>query len=685
MIRCLNCMKTYEDGFDICPHCGFIKGTVPEEAFHLYPGMILAERYVMGTVLGFGGFGITYRAWDTKLEKMVAIKEYYPNGIVNRIPGEKEVIIFSGNREKEFQNGKKRFLDEARNMARFNTHPNIVHVFDFFEENHTAYIVMEFLDGISFKKYIKDRNGQVSVDEAVKVTMSVLDALKAIHKAKIVHRDISPDNIFICQGGTIKLIDFGAARFSSGEEEKTLSIVLKPGYAPPEQYRSRSRQGPWTDIYAVGGVLYRALTGHMPDESVNRKVKDELKEPKDLRPEIPDYLNVAIMRAMAVDQELRFKSVEEFETALQDKQKILGVSEELERRKRRRIGRSVLLAACILLIGIGCFGLFQKKNEQAMLKPVRLSVWLIEDEGKATTFGEMTEEFREKNGQVTLDITFIPKAEYEERLKQALKEVEGPDLFESNILDSSFLENLEVLDTVLSQEEKAEYLFLSSDAYFPDRKRIPLSFQIPVLYENQVLTVGTKGTPLTAREMDELPNSEFAVNPVEYKNYAESMSDPELSILKGQDYIKKMNKNSRDAIMDESYRAFVDKKAAYYFSNTSDYRRIKEDMAGIYTMVFPGNESVTGSFSDVMSVNAQSSADEKKAAERLLYYLLSERAQDALSVRGKRGLPVNRKTYQTYLELNKEFSVTQEEAEEYRFDPEGCREDQEMYFEQLMK
>ena len=129
MVQCQICGKPFDEAFGVCPHCGFIPGSKPKEAYHLHPGIVLRNRYTIGNTVGFGGFGITYRAWDRTLDKMVAIKEFYPNGIVNRVPGEKEVIIYSGNRANEFQNGKIRFLSEARNMARFNTHPNIVNVY----------------------------------------------------------------------------------------------------------------------------------------------------------------------------------------------------------------------------------------------------------------------------------------------------------------------------------------------------------------------------------------------------------------------------------------------------------------------------------------------------------------------------------------------------------------------------
>ena len=376
-MRCLKCMKEFDEKYGVCPHCGQVPGQEKNEPYELPPGSVLKGRYLVGIAVGVGGFGITYRAWDRTLEKMIAIKEYYPsaNGIVNRVPGQRQVIIYSGQREIEFRNGKERFLLEARNMAKFNTHPNIVHVFDFFEENGTAYIVMEFLDGISYKQFILANGGTVNQDIALEVTLAVLDALREIHKNGIIHRDISPDNIFICQGGVVKLIDFGAARFSTGEEEKTLSVILKPGYAPPEQYRKRSRQGPWTDIYAVGAMFYRALTGVMPEESVNRLVQDNVIPPSQLNPNISENLSNCIMRAMALNQELRFRNVDQFREAIQTKNKVRDVKEEL---KRRRTLRTAVIAAIFLfLAGSGgiCYGIFQSKRSQATLASVSLTVW----------------------------------------------------------------------------------------------------------------------------------------------------------------------------------------------------------------------------------------------------------------------------------------------------------------------
>ena len=195
--RCFNCMELFDEGERICPHCGFQRSTSPKEAYHLYPGMVLKKRYLMGTVVGFGGFGILYRAWDAKLKTMVAIKEFYPAGMVNRVPGQKEVILSTGRGRESYQDLLCRFLDEARNTAKFNQSEEIVHVFDFFEENGTAYMVMEYLRGNSFKDEIRKSHGKVSWKRALEVIFPVIEALKQIHKEGIIHRDISPDNIFI--------------------------------------------------------------------------------------------------------------------------------------------------------------------------------------------------------------------------------------------------------------------------------------------------------------------------------------------------------------------------------------------------------------------------------------------------------------------------------------------------------
>ena len=697
MIRCLNCMKTFNEQFGVCPHCGFQPGTPPKEAYHLYPGTVLNGHYIIGTTVGFGGFGITYRAWDRVLEKMVAIKEFYPNGIVNRVPGEKEVIIYSGNRADEFLNGKIRFLAEARNMARFNTHPNIVNVYEFFEENNTAYIAMEFLEGMSYKQYIAQRNGRVDCQTAVNVVLSVTDALREIHKVKIIHRDISPDNIFMVpvdQQATnykVKLIDFGAARFSSGEEEKTLSIILKPGYAPPEQYRSRSKQGPWTDIYAVGAVLYRSVTGRMPEESVNRVVEDHLPPPNALVPEIPQYLSDTIMRAMALSQELRFQNVDQFQAALRNETKVRDVAAELKRRKRIRIISVAAMAAVICGGGVGCWGFYQLK--QRALYDVAATVSLLmpdvngekEEEVKdagamAAKDGEARQIELEDSSQMLERMlkeyeTNFQKVEwqgevcgqsqeYEAFLEEALSQGDGPFVFETSAVrpgDGKIWDQLGSLDTCYRMLDEKQYYFMGTKEfkeYFgKDKKQLPVSFSAPVLYVN------THMVPA-----QELPEDFTSLDQLEFEG--------KLSVCVGakdREMYREAFGAGKDPAFGEAdpgekgYEPFLKRETVYYLGSTDDYEAVRAGLGGIYKMVvldkLQKDGAVKGRFTHLWSINASLKGDDKKASDSLVYYLAGESAQDVFNLQSGNGLPLNKAMMDTYVQGNDEFQEIAEGLE----------------------
>ncbi len=274
-------------------------------------GVILRGRYVIDSVIGSGGFGVTYKAWDNVLNCAVAIKEYFPKSFVSRTPGDVSVSVFTDMNTVEFDHGMKRFLKEAQDLAKFNNRPGIVSVYDFFEANNTAYMVMEFLDGCTLKDYLKANGEKVNIDTGLYIIDSLLSVLADVHKAGIIHRDISPDNIFICTDSSVKLLDFGAAKQTMDIYNQTVSIVLKHGYAPPEQYFSKGEFGPWTDIYALGATMYRMFTGLMPTESVERMANDNMPAPNVVNPEIPQYLSNVIKKAMAVKVENRYRSVED--------------------------------------------------------------------------------------------------------------------------------------------------------------------------------------------------------------------------------------------------------------------------------------------------------------------------------------------------------------------------------------
>lgn len=282
----------------------------------LKPGVILKERYKIEEVIGAGGFGITYRAWDPLLQSYVAIKEYYPSGIATRSADSSKVCVPVGQEQREYHRGRIRFLKEAQDVARFQSEPNIVSIYDYLEENDTAYMVMEYLHGCTLKQYIREHGGRLDTDHILHICLSVLDALAVVHKAGMIHRDISPENIFICEDLTVKLIDFGAAKQVYLDGEQTMSVVLKPGYAPPEQYAKKDKQGSWTDIYALGATLYFAATGEKPEESFGRVLEDTIKPVCEVNPEIPRAMSQVIMRAMSVKIEDRYQTVEAMREAL---------------------------------------------------------------------------------------------------------------------------------------------------------------------------------------------------------------------------------------------------------------------------------------------------------------------------------------------------------------------------------
>ena len=284
----------------------------------LKPGVILKERYKIEEVIGAGGFGITYRAWDPLLQSYVAIKEYYPSGLATRSADSSKVCVPVGREQREYHRGRIRFLKEAQDLARFQSEPNIVSIYDYLEENDTAYMVMEYLYGCTLKQYIREHGGRLSTDYILHICLSVLDALAVVHASDMIHRDISPENIFICEDMTVKLIDFGAAKQVYLDGEQTMSVVLKPGYAPPEQYAKKDKQGPWTDIYALGATLYFAATGEKPEESFGRALEDTIKPVCVVNLEIPMYLSKVIMQAMSVKIENRYPTVEAMREALLD-------------------------------------------------------------------------------------------------------------------------------------------------------------------------------------------------------------------------------------------------------------------------------------------------------------------------------------------------------------------------------
>ena len=309
---CPYCMTPVGDD-GVCPNCGLTSGTYTPLPHHIPPGTVLMGRYLVGRVLGEGGFGITYIGCDLRLELKVAIKEYFPTNWVARHSDVSLAVSNYAGAASSYEKGKSRFLYEARTMAKMDKQPEIVSVRDFFELNNTAYIVMEYVDGTTFKELVAQRGGRIPAGELLHLIEPLFSALSAVHAAGLIHRDISPDNLML-ERGSVRLLDFGCARESTQGDE-TMTITLKHGYAPIEQYQHRG-QGPWTDVYGLSATIYYCLTGKTPPQALDRLMDDEIIMPRRLGVDLTEKQEKALLRGMGIKQHQRFRSVEELHTAL---------------------------------------------------------------------------------------------------------------------------------------------------------------------------------------------------------------------------------------------------------------------------------------------------------------------------------------------------------------------------------
>ena len=668
--RCLNCFNLFDivysdkEESEVCPYCGYCEGTPPKELYHLYPGVgLYNNRYVIGTCIGFGGFGITYKAWDNVLETVVAVKEYYPTGLVQRVPGKPQVIIYTGESKEEYMQGLERFLDEAKNMAKFVDNPNIVHVDAFFEENNTAYLVMEYLPGMTLKSYLKSKGGRIGCEEVIPIADAVITALKEIHAGGIIHRDISPDNIMLCNDGRIKLLDFGAARFSDADQERTRSIILKPGFAPPEQYQAKSKQGPWTDIYALCATVYRAITGVLPDESVNRVIEDTVQSPIQIYSDIPERISNTVMKGMSIYPEIRFSNVDELKKALDGEKKVMEPKKEL---RVRRMKRTITVGIALLVVvsmSLYVYNMYKNKKADVVMNAADISIWIAVDDqmnedGAKAMMDSGIEAFTSSQEKVNVNYKFIPEDQYGSELLKAYENGEMPTIFQAQYATKEIMEDAASVDKVYEYMEKSGsddcYLLENYKNSIEESKKIPLSFEAPVVYVKRSSEV---------KNIDNLTISDY--------KQIESMSDDSFYISESAEdmLLSSLNSNENSQNIDdkrkkewkklggsEIYKQFLsDDKLLYYFGSTEDYKFVNDSWAGRYKIV----KIESGTTSD----------DESRAASLLISYMLKQGAQEALflgtsysdngvdKLQKIEGLPVNKSALKSYTDTNTELQI----------------------------
>lgn len=635
---CFSCFKQYGEEYEVCPFCGTIRDTRPDEPIHLVPGTMLAGRYYLGKSLGSGGFGIIYRAWDSKLDTIVAVKEFFVSRLMTRAVGQKEVIV-NRNLDLEFQYRKKRFLAEARTMARFGTHRNIPNVFEFFEENGTAYIVMELLEGETLKEMIQKNNGKIDKDFAIMITHEVGNALISLHECGIIHKDVAPDNVYICSGTEIKikLLDLGAAKLADSTDE-IVDIILKKGYSPVEQYDNTKNIGPWTDIYALGATLYAMLTGIRPDESTDRKIEDNVLYPREIEPSISENLSNAVMKAMALEKHMRFSSVAEFIRAIDGERKVIPVHKEKKRRFRRRL--LGIVAACIVLgvIIAGALHYYREKRSVQVLDDAELTVWVCAESGSSeeTAIQEVVNDFHNTFPNVDIEVTCIPEQDYNERLKEASENGNLPSLFESTGISSEVLKNATDVSAVLESDQAKDCLFIDQyDSYYQDRKKIPLGIEVPVAY---VITNGHTFVDYSADTFTDI--SDFGQG---------------IAIAYDEDYPDLINNNfrSENSVSKSLFLDNEENDCAVLVSSSMALNDVRSTLTNYEkNYVYYASDEVNADFTYEWSLG-NGGDSELEAAVRLLSWMLGNKYQNILMIsRCSDGqIPVNEECFNQKTEI----------------------------------
>ena len=333
MYICANCITQLNTDAPICPHCGYRKNDPGLKPWFLKPGTVLQGRYLVGRSLGAGGYGITYLGYDFRLQRRAAIKEYYPSNLVKRRIRDQVVVPVSTQAEAYYRPGLDSFIEEARKLAEFEKVSQIVNVYDAVTEFGTGYIIMEYIVGKTLSEYLK-QGRRYGFEDAKYLICEVLRGLIPIHAAGIIHRDIAPDNIMLTDDDQVRVIDFGASTQMIVGRNASYDVILKPGYAPEEQYRMDGDQGPWTDVYAVGAPFYRLLTGTKLPPSTQRAKGTGVMWPSQMGIDIPDQAEQVLIHSLAVRSDERIRSAEDFlaqldrsfeQTSLSAAQKILVV------------------------------------------------------------------------------------------------------------------------------------------------------------------------------------------------------------------------------------------------------------------------------------------------------------------------------------------------------------------------
>ncbi len=649
---CGNCFKEFDEELGVCPYCGqIVKET---ESYFLKPGTILDSHYIIGNVIGHGGFGITYKAYDKTLDLVVAIKENFPQDFVAREPDSSQVYLYNTHVINEYQHVTQNFLNEARSVAMLKESKNIVRVLNYFEENNTAYMVMEYLKGVTLNQVLKtysDEHKLFPIDTALQIASAICDALSVVHAGGIIHRDVKPGNIFLCEDETIKLIDFGASRISNEDEALNRTKVLTLAYAPPEQHSQRSKQAAYTDIYALGAVLYQMLTGRKLSSALDRLEHEDTVDPHTIRGEISERLSNVVMRAIALKPELRFKSAEEFKQALMTDKQVRSVEAEIHMRALKRMVISIVVV-CLLVLSIYGGFVFYKNQAKVFTvykTSINVAVPIPSGETKKDYQKEferyMLKDFKKEYKQVKVHMSYVAKKDYHDYLVKALASKNAPDLFDSSCLSKKDMDQCGELSYTESVTKKSySYYFLSKvmgDSY---TKRMPTLFTMPVIYENFESDVGNASTISSLKQLKNqylIDRSDLATYELAFNSDAKvtDLNQYKNTFIKTVSPLYQKYSYTKDEDTNISKQFKNDESDLHYYLTDSDHI---DSISAQYHFCRINSDHLYGKFTHFYSISKNSSDNQKRASSRLMLSFLGATPQNYLSVIKSEGLPLNK-------------------------------------------
>lgn len=531
-------------------------------------------------------------------------------------------------------------------MIQFQSVPNVVQVREYFEENGTAYIVMEYLRGHTLKTEIE--RAPLTWERAVTIGAVICGALTALHRKGIVHRDVSPDNIFLCDDGRIKLIDFGAARVSM--QQTPLTVVFKDCFTPPEQYSRSAHQGPQTDIYALGATLYTAMLGKKPESALNRWPTDHLKAPHTLKPEIPEPVSNAVMQALALEPELRFSSAEEFSRALLQYQQTKSL-EKTRKEKQRRKWISLLSVFLVLAIVGGTVGyLWISRTAQETLPDAAIDVWFTADplrasgQNKIAALNAAASAFQTLYPNVELRLQSIAPDQYEQRLKQAQQDGSLPVLFERTAQSTDLACNAKALRQLNRQYDPSGFRLgapVSGDYAV-------LGLGLPVLYASNACA---EGIGFDFRQASSATLASLAG--LDLKAGMDASFLPAYEVL----FQSSIPETDSMTVSADALDAFLSGEQGLYYGSTADAADVQTQLVGRYQLYAVQSPERACMLQNVWSVTQQSSKKETACAVRFLSYLMSEDGQRCLYLENQHpSIPVSSTVYEQYRNIAGELA-----------------------------